>query len=190
MTFREVAISNAPGVFALPIFQPPRILLGLPPSDQLGHITYAIWETTEDAKQRAQALMARGVSRPQAHTRIPLGPFLRTLAKIAHGYDVANFGIQKTDNTLNPYILRKDDKTPYLIGGTPPNGPIPIIIPIPREHLHQIYPFGVIVDGMSYIAIQMRLFAQLGPQSPVYTVIVRPHPIAEGEPHFTIVTKK
>jgi hypothetical protein len=189
---REIPISEAPGVMVLPILQPPGILLGSSPSDQLGHVTFAYWSTTTDATQRQKKLMASGLTGALAYVRLQFAPFLRTLAKIAHGYDVANVGVANSDDTLNPYILRKDDKIPYLVGGAPPNGPLPTIVPIPRNdsELHQVYPFAVFVDGLSYIAIQIRLFAHLRPLTPVYTVIMRPHKLADVDPYFTVVTKK
>jgi hypothetical protein len=172
---REVPTSDAPGVVVLPIFPPPRILLGLPPSNQLGHGTLGVWTTTEDAVERQRKLQASGFKKASSHARIPVGPFLRTLAKIARGYDVANFGIEKTDDTLNPYILRKDDKIAYLVGGTPPNGPIPIVLPDPhdRSELHQVHSFTTIIDGTSYIVAQIRLFTHLRPPTPIYTVVTR-----------------
>jgi hypothetical protein len=192
MIFHEVPTSDAPGVVVLPIFQPPRILQGLPPSDQLGDVTFGVWATTKDAEQRQQKLQASGLNKAMVHSRLPFGPFLRLLTKIAHGYDVANVGIEKTDDTLNSYILRKDDKIPYLVGGTPPNGPIPIVLPIPHDDsgLHQVYPFAIIIDDTSYIAAQIRLFARLRPPTPVYTVVMRRHRLADGDPYFTVLTKK
>jgi hypothetical protein len=189
---RDVPISDAPGILLLPILQPPRILFGLPPSDQLGHVTFAYWLTTEDAVQRQRKLISEGLAGALTYSRFQFAPFLRTLAKIAHGYDVANVGIANSDGTRNPYILRKDDKIPYLVGGTPPNGPLATIVPIPRDDsgLHQLYPFAAVIDGLSYVAVQIRLFAHLRPPTPVYTVIMRRHPLAEGDAYLTIVTKK
>jgi hypothetical protein len=63
---------------------------------------------------------------------------------------------------------------------------------MPRDDsgLHQIYPFAVVIDGASYIAVQIRLFAHLRPLTPIYTVVVRRHRLADGDPYFTVVTKK
>jgi hypothetical protein len=195
---REVSFTDAPGIVALPMFQPPQILLGLPPSNQLGHVTYALWQTTDDAVQRQRKLIKEGFAGALVYLRFQIAPFLRTLAKIAHGYDVANVGLENSDDTLNRYILRDenkipyDDRIPYLVGGTPPNGPIPTVVPIPQANsgLHQIYPFGVTVDGLSYAAVQIRLFAHLRPPTPVYTVILRRHRLTESDTNFSIVTKK
>jgi hypothetical protein len=189
---REVPITDAPGIMVLPIFQPPRILLGLLPSNQLGQIILAYWATTTDAIQRQRTLIANGFVGALAYARFQLVPFLRTLAKIAHGYDVANVGVANSDSTLNPYIRREDDNIPYLVGGTPPNGPMPIIVPVPRDNsgLHQVYPFAVIIDGLSYVAVQIRLFAHLRPPTPVYTIVMRRHRLTKSDPYFTIITKK
>jgi hypothetical protein len=112
---REVPISDAPGIMVLPIFQPPRILLGLLPSNQLGQIILAYWATTTDAIQRQRTLIANGFVGALAYARFQLVPFLRTLAQITHGYDVANVGVANSDSTLNPYIRREDDNIPYLV---------------------------------------------------------------------------
>ncbi len=125
-------------------------------------------------------------------SRISTRPLPSNAGKIAHGYDVANVGVTNSDDTLNQYILRKDDRVPYLVGGTPPEGPLAAIVPTPRADspLHQIYPFAVTIDGVSWIAAQIRLFAHLRPPTPVYTVVMRRHHLTEGDPYLTVITKK
>ena len=188
---REVPVLDAPGVLVLPIFQAPGILFGLPPRNKIDLVSLVCCPTTADAEQRQLKLKASGIAGALTHVRIDLWAFLRTLAKIAHGYDVANFGIANSDDTLNRYILREDDKVPYLVGGTPSYGPLSTVVPMPHDNsgLHQVYAFGVVIDGLGYIGVQIRLFAHLRPLTPLYTVVMRRHNLPEGEPYFEIITK-
>jgi hypothetical protein len=188
---RDVPVDEAPGLVVFPLLSPPGILLDLPPQNKVETIGFACWDTTGDGAIRQQKLIEKGHAGALATVFFKLDPFLRTLAKIAHGYDVSQVGLSASDDTLNPFILGDDINVPYLVGGTPPNGPIPIIAPEPGDNsgLHQIYPVAFSLCGVGYIAIQIRLFAHLRPSTPVYTVVMRKRSIPKGDPNFVLVRK-
>jgi hypothetical protein len=90
--------------------------------------------------------------------------FLLFLAKIAHGFAVAIFGIDNFKHRLVPLILDKKttDTLPYLIGGD--TQPIE-----PTHHTHIIKSAIAELNGIRYCLINIQLFAMLG--SPRYVVI-------------------
>lgn len=188
---KEVPVEEAPGVVVFPVLPPPGILVGTPPSEVINSLRFMWAETTHDAIERQRSLERRGFAGALATGEIPLGPFMRVLAKIAHCFDVANVGLSGTDGTLSPYILGTDGRLPYLVGGTPPGGPLPITVPDPdhTSGLHQVWPIGLLLDGVGYIAVQIRLFAHLRPLSPVYTVVMRPHEPRSGDKFTPVRTK-
>lgn len=188
---REVPVDEAPGAVVFPLLPPPGILLGSPPTDSVAGLGYAVMQTTDDAVERQRKLEDGGFSGALATAEVPLWPFMRVLAKIARGYDVSQVGVAQSDQTLNPYILGTDNNLPYLVGGTPLGGPLPNFVPEPSDasELHQLRPVGLLIDGVSFIAVQIRLFSQLRPLSPVYTVVMREHPRAAEDEFFRVTTK-
>jgi hypothetical protein len=190
--FRQVPVDEAPAVVIFPMLPLPAILLGLPPRNCFETVGFAWWSTTEDCVSRQRRLIDEGFSGALAYTTVKLDSFLRVLAKIARGYDVSQVGLSESDGALNSFILKKDDNIPYMVGGTPPNGPLPILVPDPNDNsdLHQIYPFAFSLNGVGHIAVQIRLFAHLRPLTPVYTVVIRKRDLVEGDPHLIIITKR
>ena len=188
---KAVAGDEAPGIVVFPILAPPRILLGLPASDRIDLLGFHWWTTTEDARERQQRLVEKGFVNALAFSSFELIRFLRVLAKIAHGYDVANVGLKGSDDTLTPYILRNNLNISYVVGGTPPNGTLPILLQIPHADtgLHQIAPFNIVINSKPFIGVQIRLFSYLKPAPPIYTVIMRPHAIPHGDFYFSIMTQ-
>jgi hypothetical protein len=88
------------------------------------------------------------------------------LAKIAHSYAVAEYGIDAFEPLLLPLILGKMDFGPYLVGGDASE-------PVPDQPavLHDIFRMDCRRDnGPDYFGVAIRLFAMMG--MPRYYVIV------------------
>jgi hypothetical protein len=185
---RDVAVEEAPGVVAFPVLGPPDITLGRPPNARIDMQTVKWWPTTRDAVERSGKLKAGGFSAALAHTEIPIGPFMRVLAKIAHGYVVSQATLDGFIPLLPDFILGQTPIASYYVGGTFPMSRVPLVVPPPQseETPHQVYPVAVEIDGLGYIAVQIRLFAGLLTDAPVYTVIAGSRAIPDGDFRFTI----
>ena len=171
--FREIPVDLAPGFAPFPMFGPPQMLSGIPPSDRVDFLDAIICKTTDDATERQRKLIEKGMAGALAYSEIPLGPFLRTLAKIAHCYAASQVGLDGFTHLLPPIILGEKNHVQYFVGGIGPI--IAVIIPPPKPDgtgLHQLCPMTVPVNGKKYVAAQIRLFSRLKPVPPAYLVIV------------------
>ena len=136
--------------------------------------------TTDDAAQRQRQLVAEGRPGALAFSAIPFGPFLRTLAKIAHCYVIANVGLEGFRPLLQDVILGKGSPS-YYVGGA---GPLPRFVPDPREDVdHQIYPMTLTIREVDYIAVQIRLFTHMRPITPIYVIVVGEYSASKSDPH-------
>jgi hypothetical protein len=185
----DVAVERAPGFAPFPILGPPQILTSEYSFDRVDYQGSVICVTTDDATRRQQQLMAEGRPGALAYAQIPLGPFLRTLAKIAHCYVVSQVGLERFRPVLQNVILGKDHPS-YYVGGV---GSLPRFVPDPQENAdHQIYPMTLTIRGVDYIAAHIRLFAHLRPITPIYMVVIgeyaasksNPHPVFFGQKNF------
>lgn len=185
---RQVPVDEAPGAAFFPIYAPPGILLGEQPNSSYQVLGGAVYDTSGDGAKRQRALKAGGMSGALSTVSFESEPFFRTLAKIAHGYCVANVGLSTSD-LLQPYILGHNPNIPYLVGGTPPGGPLPVMLDEPKG-LHQVSAFPIAIDGVGYAAVQIQLFSHLKPPPPVYTVIARRHDHPAEKDHFRVDTTR
>ena len=92
--------------------------------------------------------------------------FTRMLAKIAHSYAVAEFGLDVFTPFLPDLILGKSTITPYLVGGDKSDAPLLDSEPA----LHHVYWQDCLVNGVQYILVAIRLFAIFG--MPRYHAVV------------------
>jgi len=106
------------------------------------------------------------------------GPFLRLLAKIAHGYAVAKLGIDAYKWILPPYILGQDDRLGHVVGGVPHSSGVnhPLF---PAEFLKlaelrgnlNILAIGPVRStNRAFMAVHVQLFRHM--RTPMYEVIV------------------
>jgi hypothetical protein len=195
-----IPVDRAPGVAPFPIFGTPAILRGLPPSNRVDFHGSIACSTTGDAIERQRKLIADGRSGALAYSEIPLGQFLRSLAKIAHCYVVSQVGLCGFEPVLIPDILGATDHPFYYVGGL---GPIPLMVPNPTvdSGLHQISPMTLTIRRDDNIAVQTRLFCQLAPCpvdtvlrlrfppicTPTYLAIVGRYSGPKGDPHPVFV---
>jgi hypothetical protein len=190
----QVPVDLAPGVAPFPILGPPQLMLGIPPTDRIDVQGIIVCASTDDAVVRQAKLVEAGRPGALSYSSIPLSAFLRTLAKIAHGYVVANVGLDGFKPLLVPLILGRTNILGWYVGGT---GNIPMVIPRPEEsqELHQIFPMTMTIRRVDYIAVQIRLFANLRPEqwhnpmpfTPVYLAIVGEYSGSKSDPHPVII---
>ena len=89
------------------------------------------------------------------------------LAKIAHGYAIAELGLRSFSPALPDLILGRDPRlASYLIGRCPIPSPIPNEPPLLMIEMKSAN-----VGNERFAAVNMRLFTELGKETPVYTVI-------------------
>jgi hypothetical protein len=181
---RQVAVEIAPGFAPFLLLGPPQCLLNLSPSQNVDVQGFLTCATTEDAPDRQKTLVAEGMAGALAYSEIPIGPFLSTLAKIAHGYVVSQIGLDAFHALLPEFILGKNPCVSYYVGGL---GPIPNIVPSSIEgDFHRVMPMTLTISGADYISVQIRLFSHLVPTPPVYLVIVGEYSGPKGSPHPVI----
>ena len=158
-----VPVDDHPGVLILPSFDPPGMVSGRAPTVGSGLVMH-FWRITNDYDQRIQRLHDAGIKGVKIHEQIALKPFLRMLAKIAHGMAVADYGIDGFRPLLIDVILKGDPSAPYFVGSatdrTPPSEPMKTWA---RTEVRSI-------GNKKYVVAFFRLFAYLG--TPVYSVVV------------------
>jgi hypothetical protein len=156
---KEINVSDFPQLcmgFRWPI---PGILLGNVPTNQY---TGELVVRYDKAKMEAHATEMQAVRMGR------VGPlhFARMLAKIAHAFTVAKYGIDSFEPLLPPLILGASDAAPFLVGGdasgSPANQP-KVLHDIFRMDCHRD-------DGPVYLSTAIQLFAMIG--MPRYHVIV------------------
>jgi hypothetical protein len=93
--------------------------------------------------------------------------WLRILAKIAHGYAVAELGSDGFLPMLPDLILGRDlSLCTHLVGQYSEAWPIPEPPPVAMIDMRRAE-----VNGLAYVAVILRLLAELGPETPAYAVI-------------------
>src|SRR6266849_3154075 len=160
---RSMPYTDFPDVYAGFHTPAPGIMLGIPPNDT---IPFRIHLRT--LRTKIEGLAKEFKLTPQRGfllTKFYPSAFLLLLAKIAHGFAVADFGIDSFLHRLTPLILNKQtaDTLPYLIGCD--ERPLE-----PTHRLHEIGFGSTEIKGITYCLVTVRLFAMLG--SPRYVVVV------------------
>ncbi|MBB3571987.1 hypothetical protein [Rhizobium sp. BK491] len=159
----RVALDAHPNVLVLPGMRDlPGILAGRSP-ETVVQFDYKIFGHTDILDQTKRRLLDQQV------VGIDLDGYawLRMLAKIAHGYAVAELGFNRFSPALPDLILgRNPALCSYLIGNCPVPSPIPDSPP-----LLIIGMLCVTMGEQRLVAVNLRLFADLGVETPVYTVI-------------------
>jgi hypothetical protein len=98
-----------------------------------------------------------------AHASLDTFSLLRMLAKIAHGYAVAVYGLDSLQYVLRDGILNGDiSELRRYVGGDEATDP-------PTDNLHEVSSSVIEFDGNRYLQVRIRLFASLG--APTYNVI-------------------
>jgi len=160
----QVALDVHPGVVVLPGLRDlPGILTGKPPEPVI-HFEHQIFghlDIVAETKRKLQEQRVVGID-------LDGYSWVRMLAKIAHGYAVAELGLNRFAPALPDLILgRNPSLAGYLIGKCPIPPPIPDNPPLLMIEMKSAN----MDDGQRFVAVNMRLFAELGQEVPVYVVI-------------------
>ncbi|MER9493434.1 HNH endonuclease [Mesorhizobium sp. M0320] len=163
---KEVPIDWAPVMIFMPVFDPPEILAGGPPTRQNIYTAkflhrelapgdeFKLGEIFAATKGRSYKVSVDGIR------------FALQVAKIAHGYAFAErSGLECFNPVLTDTILRRPGATPlpYLIGGLQEIGP-----PSP-ENIEITLRRGITKFGVTWL-VDIRLFPWIG--APTYRVVV------------------
>jgi hypothetical protein len=159
----HVALDMHPNVVVLPgLRELPGILAGRPPQPmvQFDYKIFSGLEILEGIKLRLKEQQSVGIY-------LDGYAWLRMLAKIAHGYAVAELGFNRFSPALPDLILGRNPLlSSYLIGKCPIPPPIPDNPPLLMIDMRCAS-----VRERRFVAVNMRFFADLGRETPVYTVI-------------------
>lgn len=154
-----------------PILPAPGILIDMSPQDEqkeLENIGYlVVLPLVPYQNDRLQRLRVEGSTGFAIEGRFGLNPFTRLLAKIAHGFAVAAYGIDSFQALLPDYILDRDPRLLRVVGGTSVEIPLR---PSDTESRHAIHIGLREMDGKHYLSAFVQLFRYLN--LPVYEVIV------------------
>ena len=159
----KVAVEDHPQIVILPGLRSlPGVLEGRPRQSVL-NFEYKIFGATGIVDETKENLQG------QKHVGIDLDgvAWLRMLAKIAHGYAVAELGSDGFLPMLPDLILGRDlSLCTHLVGQYSEAWPIPEPPPIAIIDMRRAE-----VNGLAYVAVILRLLAELGPETPAYAVI-------------------
>ena len=168
---RMVPISEYPGapLFA-PMFPPPGILVGRPPSEEIPDIRYQVlMPEPPDHEERLKKLRGNGPTKVHVEVLWNLNPVMCLLAKIGHGFAMAAHADLFTP-ILPDYILDRDRKLSHVIGSTDQT-----IEPLPGEKKPGAHAFRVgirAIGGSQYVTVVVHFFRYLG--LPHYEIVAGP----------------
>ena len=159
-SYRErILRSEYPVFFPIYAFQPPGILLGIPPSEGMAGSLIPI------------ALYPDNETRSQAHTHKPIvlgrnfraETYARLLAKVGHAYTVAELGM----GNFKPYLTNLIRGIPplypsHFVGGIPSEAPPGGVTSPPGEERHEIGFVAAPARNSNLIIVRVRLFSDVG----------------------------
>jgi hypothetical protein len=185
--FEKIHKDQAPGIAVFPFFDFPGIMFDRAMCDSIQPLGFGAYHTTSDTEERAKRLsdeerkaLATGLAAPYE--------FAKVLAQIAYGYYVEHVGVPN-NSPLPPIVMGEDLRLSHWIGGTPE---IAVRVPPPTSgnRLHHVSAVNYLIDGVGYLAVQIRLFSYLDPHMPVYSVIAGRREIPKGEEYFAFTSNK
>jgi hypothetical protein len=163
-----VSIDQHPVYLTLPDFEHPEVL-GLPKYFRPGWANMRL-HTTSDTARRHDALDGAGIT-----TYLNYGVLRKTLAKIAHGYAIAELGLSAFKPLLPDLILGKMLNDAGLVGAIPKENNKPERPSKHRDRLPHLYHTICLKRTRStlggiFLSCEISLFKPLG--MPVYQIIV------------------
>ena len=163
----DVPVANHPLAFGLPIFERPGVLRNAPPTNEILLVSawnYMAIDAEERAKRYAVDAGLWQAFRPDL--------FCRMLAKIAHGFAVAELGLDSFKPFLPDVILGKSEFASHYVGGTSEADIRPPKITNPSTELaHELEGRRVLGPGsLPLVSVLIRLFATI--EAPTYEIIV------------------
>lgn len=166
----QVPVADYPALWAMPIYDYPAILRGVPLRDATGGVKLYAHKHDTNFQKLLALPNVKSVSAQTGGVRIDL--FTRWLAKIAYGYAVASFGLSAVKKSpLVNLILNGSEQLNYYVGGlnTQPQ-PTYELEPAANENFRVEMRKVTDADGSLYWAVYMRLLPNY--QSPSYLVVV------------------
>jgi hypothetical protein len=112
-----IPIAEHPSLLIMPAFPPPGILTGLPPSGMWPEAKFHVFQHHWDRETLRTLVVSEGGHGIEVTKNITPAPFVRMLAKIAHGFLVAMRGLGNFNPLLPELILGKNQDIAYLVGG-------------------------------------------------------------------------
>ncbi|MGV2977237.1 hypothetical protein AB1P65_17420 [Roseibium alexandrii] len=157
----DLPIRTHPGLIALPVYMPPNIFAAIPEG---ASTMCGLWSRAVNFNPTA--LTSAGLTNVKGE--LDTLPFIQMLAKTAHSFLVAEFGLKRFQPKVRDFAITKfeRDENPTeifeFIGGSADIEP-------PTDNTHEIgwYPYGF--DTLLYLVVRIRLFAKLG--APTYHVV-------------------
>jgi hypothetical protein len=159
----SIPTGEHPVGLVLPVFQTPRILLGLP-EFETQTVQIQLWRCgppLEKFKEAAAKYGSRAVA-----VDFDLVSFGRLIAKIGHAYATAVLGVDGFSPLLPDLIIGRTLNWSHYVGAYGRN--IPITTSDQEIHVMALDP--VTVDGDIYLACMVRLFSRFG--APAYACAV------------------
>jgi hypothetical protein len=164
---RLVPTSEYPGMLVLTIHEPAGILVGRSP--EAGSKGQMFLHQIAGSKQRIAKLKEQGIETRQYREFKP-DLLIRLVAKMALGFGVAQYGFDHIEPTVRDVILRRDTN-PYHWGGGVTREMDEFPPPFGKTVLHRFVGYTREIARVSYLVIQLQLFAYLG-ATPGYAVVV------------------
>jgi HNH endonuclease len=169
---RMVPVDDYPGAPLMAMkLGPPGIIIGLEPSDVFPQITPVMFapsfpDTAERLKHvRAKAGPGQGIA---IEGQFDMRAFSRLLAKIAHCYAVAEYGLETFRPLLCDFILGRNKNQAHYIGGSDITLLDQIVDGKRATHLQQLGIYSV--GNRHFLCAMLQLFSTIG--FPVYWIVV------------------
>jgi len=160
----EMPLANHPSTIALLEFPMPGLLVGDPPSENWKSVQLRYWTIFQNFPKNAESIRLK--------LQISNAHFAKFLAKVAHSWAVACWGVNAFRPFLPGIILGKDSNAAYLIGTHPNNLP-------PQDGSDYLLGVRVqTVGGKDYAICDLRLFPGIGAKvpgtvgTPTYCIVV------------------
>jgi hypothetical protein len=151
-----------PGLLALPMFDPPGMVMGRPPNNEFTNVeTFYRW-VSQDADNKLRELKKK-MNIPAFGVVVDLDMFARFIAKTAHCIAVSELGL-KGFRPLLLETIRDGKNTSYHIGC--PTTRLPEAAPMKTWGRCEIRKIG----RRCYVVVFFRVYAHLG--TPMYTAVV------------------
>jgi hypothetical protein len=156
-------VADNPVGLALPVLDMPRILLGMP-DFPLDRMNIQVWRYGPPQERIAEMARKHGLKSVAANVDAPA--MARMIAKIAHSFAVAEFGVDTFTPLLLNVILTDGANWPHLVGGTDE----PIEKADQKNLMHSLDAGIVRLATGSYLVVKVRLFTRFN--APTYQAVV------------------
>lgn len=164
----EITADGNQGAIAFPVLTPPGILFGRSPAD--GATLLGVYAKGTNPAL-SQDLMANDGQNSRSACGFDVVALLRLVAQVARGFIASQDATRAVQDIIGRALITPDFNIPYLVGGCELG--VPCVVPVIRnsDAIHQVRAVPVVIAGESYIAVQMRFFASIYPDAPVYMAI-------------------